>query len=52
MPPETSSSVPDGSAAPDSSLDVGLAMRAGLADSIAGRTIPVEDLRVRFGLDP
>lgn len=27
------------------------AIDAGMADSIAGRTIPVEQLRQRFGLD-
>jgi hypothetical protein len=36
----------------DSSTHVREAIEAGLADSIAGRTIPVEQLRARFGLDP
>jgi hypothetical protein len=28
------------------------AVEAGMADSRAGRTIPVEELRARFGLEP
>jgi predicted transcriptional regulator len=28
------------------------AIEAGMADSKAGRTIPVEELRARFGLEP
>ena len=28
------------------------AIEAGMADSVAGRTIPVEELRARFGLEP
>lgn len=32
--------------------DVRAAIEAGIADSMAGRTISVEDLRVRFGLEP
>jgi predicted transcriptional regulator len=28
------------------------AIEAGIADSKAGRTIPVEELRARFGLEP
>lgn len=28
------------------------AIEAGMADSRAGRTIPVEELRTRFGLEP
>lgn len=28
------------------------AIEAGMADSRAGRTIPVEELRARFGLEP
>ncbi|HYR11025.1 MAG TPA: hypothetical protein VEQ60_24810 [Longimicrobium sp.] len=27
-------------------------IEAGMADSMAGRTIPVEELRARFGLEP
>jgi hypothetical protein len=52
MPSETSSPVPDGSPAPSSSMDESLAIQAGIADSIAGRTIPVEALRTMFGLNP
>lgn len=28
------------------------AVEAGMADGVAGRTIPVEELRARFGLEP
>jgi predicted transcriptional regulator len=28
------------------------AIESGMADSVAGRTIPVEELRARFGLEP
>jgi predicted transcriptional regulator len=28
------------------------AIEAGMADSEAGRTVPVEELRARFGLEP
>jgi hypothetical protein len=37
---------------PDSFTNVRLSVEAGMADSIAGRTIPVEVVRSRFGLAP
>lgn len=47
-----SSSTPDESGTTDHSADVRLAIASGMADSLAGRTIPVEQIRAMFGLDP
>jgi hypothetical protein len=52
MTSEPSTSIPADSAAADHVNDVRRAIESGMADSIAGRTIPVEQLRVMFGLDP
>ena len=33
-------------------IDVNKAIESGLADSEAGRTVPVNEVRARFGLHP
>jgi predicted transcriptional regulator len=47
--------MPSSALSNDDALDyaayVRRAIDAGMADSVAGRTIPVEQLRERFGLD-
>jgi hypothetical protein len=52
MTSQPSSSTPDESCASDYSADVRLAIASGMADSLAGRMIPVEQVRAMFGLDP
>jgi predicted transcriptional regulator len=52
MTSQPSSSTADQSAATDYSADVRAAIASGMAESLAGRTVPVEQIRAMFGLDP
>jgi hypothetical protein len=52
MTSQPSNSTPDKSCTTDYLADVRLVIASGMADSLAGRTIPVEQLRAMFGLDP